>query len=62
MEPLWKAIDGLMTINSVDDLVGIATAIGNYVSSQYAKEFSLIQQIQASESIEAVKNINWDNS
>jgi hypothetical protein len=59
LEPVWKAKDGLLAIESVDDLIGIATAVGLYVKAQYAREFELIALVQAAESVEDLEAVVW---
>jgi hypothetical protein len=60
LEPVWKAKDGLLVIESVDDLIGIAAAVGQYVKAQYAHEFELITLVEAAETVEEVQAIEYE--
>jgi hypothetical protein len=60
LEPVWKAKDGLLNVESIADLTGIAAAVGQYVKAQYAREFELIAKIQESETIEEVEKIFFE--
>ena len=59
LEPYWKAQDGILAIESRDDLKGIAKAIGEHVAAQYAKEFALTVQVNVAQTIEEVNSIIW---
>jgi len=59
LEPFWKAMNGIFQITNRSDLIGIASAIGNHVSSQFAKEFMLISKVQSATTVEDVQLINW---
>ena len=57
LEPMWKAMDGIMPIESADDLMGIAEAIGLHVAAQYATEFALAELVKAAETAEELDAI-----
>ena len=59
LEPFWKAMDGIFPINTPEDLIGIATAIGNHVAAQYAKEFQISAQINEAITVEQINAITW---
>jgi hypothetical protein len=57
--PVWKGIDGWLAISSAEDLMGLATAVNAHVAALYVKEAALDAQVEAAETVEAVKGITW---
>lgn len=56
---LWKAKDGVLLNPTIEDLMGIATAVGGFIESQFVKENVLLTQLNAATTVEELRNITW---